>query len=245
MKEATSFLSGRLVPRGDLSTNQVDEMHDLLGGYFEGVSRNVFQRDLREKNWVILLEDRRGKIRGFSTLLYYGTCFEGKFVSVVYSGDTIVERAHWGSQTLPRTWIQSVNRLRAQCRTERLFWLLISSGYRTYRFLPLFWKTFYPRYDLLAPPDRQRLLDTLASERFANAYSRKEGVVRFDQPQILRRELLAIPAAKRKDPHITFFADRNPGYIRGDELVCLTEIAAENLTTAGQRMWRKSNDGLG
>jgi len=245
MKEATSCLTGKLIRREDLSTSQVGDMHDLLGAHFEGVSRNIFERDLREKNWVILLEDVHGKIRGFSTLLCYRTCFEGKLVSVVYSGDTIVDRAYWGSQILPTTWIHSVNRLRESCRTDYLFWLLISSGYRTYRFLPLFWKTYYPRYDLPTPPHRQRLLDTLASERFADAYRPTEGVVRFNHPQILRGELLAIPAGKLEDPHIAFFVQRNPGYIRGDELVCLTEIAAENLTTAGQRMWRKTTDGLG
>jgi len=41
-------------------------------------------------------------------LLVYGTRAPGKPATVIYSGDTIVERAWWGSPTLARTWIHSV-----------------------------------------------------------------------------------------------------------------------------------------
>ena len=37
-------------------------------------------------------------------------------------------------------------------------------------------------------------------------------------------------------PHIAFFLATNPGHVRGDELVCLTELCDENLTRAGRRM---------
>ncbi len=238
-------LTGRLVSRAELSARQVGEMHELLDAHFEGVSFDVFKKDLGEKNWVILLEDGSGCIRGFSTLLHYRSSFDGRPVSVIYSGDTIVDPECWGSAALPRTWIQSVNRLRARHPGDPLFWLLISSGYRTYRFLPLFWKAFFPRYDSPTPVDVRRLLDQVASERFGDAYHPAEGVVRFDRPQVLREELLAIPPGKLEDPHIAFFADRNPGYIHGDELVCLTELAAENLTAAGRRMWGRTADGPG
>jgi hypothetical protein len=43
------------------------------------------------------------------------------------------------------------------------------------------------------------------------------------------------------DPHVAFFLNRNPGWRRGDELVCLTEIAFENLTPAGRRMWLRGD----
>ncbi len=241
----TGSLAGRLVPRADLTAGQVGEMRDLLESHFEGVALDVFERDLQEKNWAILLEDGDGRIQGFSTLLLYRTCFEGNPVTVVYSGDTIVRREHWGSGALSRTWIRSVNRLRTRHPGDRLFWLLISSGYRTYRFLPLFWRTFHPRHDLPVPPDRRRLLDALASERFGDAYHPSEGVVRFERPQVLREDLLAVPSGRRADPYVAFFIERNPGYVRGDELVCLTEIAADNLTAAGRRMWGAQADGAG
>ena len=40
-----------------------------------------------------------------------------------------------------------------------------------------------------------------------------------------------------RDRHVAFFAEKNPGHERGDELICLTELSYENLTAAGRRMW--------
>jgi hypothetical protein len=37
---------------------------------------------------------------------------------------------------------------------------------------------------------------------------------------------------------VRFFLARNPGFVRGDELVCWTSIADDNLTPAGRRMTR-------
>ena len=48
--------------------------------------------------------------------------------------------------------------------------------------------------------------------------------------------LAGIPAGRMLDPHISFFARRNPGYHAGDELVCLCELSETNLTPAGRRM---------
>ena len=53
----------------------------------------------------------------------------------------------------------------------------------------------------------------------------------------------ALPAERQLDPHVDYFLARNPGHERGDELVCLTEIRAENLTPAGLRMVRAAGAG--
>jgi hypothetical protein len=189
------------------------------------VTTAQFARDLAEKNWVIVLEDDAGNIRGFSTLLVYESTVAP--VRVVYSGDTIVDREAWGSSVLARTWIAAVRDLRAD------YWLLITSGFRTYRFLPVFWREFWPQWNASQVPP---LLDALARERFARCY--EAGIVRFERPQVLRGELREVPAGREADPHVAFFAARNPGWVRGDELVCLCELSASNLTAAGERMVR-------
>lgn len=231
-------MSGRLVRREDLTAGERAGMFALLDAHFEGVTPEQFAHDLGEKNWAILLE-RGGEVVGFSTLLAYESHFGGEPVSVVCSGDTIVRRDAWGSAALPRTWIASVNHLRAHYPRGRYYWQLITSGFRTYHFLPLFWREFYPRHDAPTPPDAQALLDHLAAERFGLAYDRRTGVVRFPAPQRLRGELAGVPPARAaNDPHVRFFLDRNPGHAAGDELACLTELTPENLTAAGRRMTR-------
>ncbi len=225
----------QVLPRKGLSGPQIQDMYELLTRYFEGVTDAQFERDLTEKNYVILLT-RATELVGFSTLLAYEASFERAPVSVVYSGDTIVAQEAWGTAALPRAWIAAVNQLRTTVPRGSYYWLLLTSGFRTYRFLPLFWREFYPCFERPTPPDKQRLLEHLARERFGTQYEPQSGVVHFTQPQRLRAELSQIPEGRISDPHVRFFATRNPGHARGDELVCLTKLAPENLTVAGRRM---------
>src|SRR5687767_6154388 len=138
--------TARLVARAELSNHDISGMHALLSTFFAGVTPAQFRLDLAEKNWAILIE-RGGELVGFTTLLAYESALEDSPISVIYSGDTIVAPSAWNTPTLPRAWIESVAQLRRHIPRGPYFWLLITSGFRTYRFLPLFWRAFYPRYD--------------------------------------------------------------------------------------------------
>lgn len=233
-----------IVPRAELAVAQTGEMFALLAAHFEGVSPAQFERDLSEKSHAILIT-RHGQLVGFSTLLAYETSFGGKPVSVVYSGDTIVAPEAWGTTVLPRAWIAAVNRLRASVPRGRYYWLLLTSGFRTYRFLPVFWREFFPCFERATPLQTQRLRHHLARERFGAQYDPDSGLVRFARPQRLRAGLHQIPEGRvASDPHINFFARHNPGFAQGDELVCLTELSPDNLTAAGRRMVRPCRDEL-
>jgi hypothetical protein len=210
-------------------------MYRLLSAHFDGVTPAQFARDLAEKNLVLLLQ-RGETLVGFSTLLSYPTLFQKEAINVIYSGDTIVTPEAWGTMALPRAWVAGVEALRATLPPGRCFWLLLTSGFRTYRFLPVFWRDFYPRFDASTPAEIQRLLRTLAGERFGSQFDSSAGVVRFNAPQKLRDGLNKVPSSRETDPHVGFFLAANPGWTNGDELVCLTELNPENLTPAGRRM---------
>jgi hypothetical protein len=225
----------QLVPRAELLPTLKAEMFELLAQHFNGVTAEQFARDLAGKNLVLLLE-REDELVGFSTLLAYSTHFEGSNKNVIYSGDTIVAPDAWGTTALPRAWVAGVDALRATLPPGPCYWLLLTSGFRTYRFLPVFWRKFFPRFDTSTPPDLQRLLNQLAGERFGKQFNPDTGVVRFINPQRLCVGLKEVPAGREHDPHVSFFLSNNPGHGSGDELVCLTELCPENLTAAGRRM---------
>ncbi|MDJ0735908.1 MAG: hypothetical protein QNJ47_17895 [Nostocaceae cyanobacterium] len=240
-------MNSQLIRTVDLLTADVEDMYLLLSTHFQGVKRDVFDIDLSNKNWVILFrDDETEQLKGFSTLLMYNTQFQGENISVVYSGDTIIDPTAWSSSILSRAWIGAVNKLRSNYVQGKLYWLLISAGYRTYRFLPVFWKDFYPRYDVPTPKHIAELMDFLGRDRFGDEYDSQAGVVRFTHPHVLKEGLRGIPQERLKDSHIQFFDSKNPGHINGDELLCLTEICESNLTSAGRRMWfsRKNNQQL-
>jgi len=221
--------------REQLDAGQRAEMFGLLSRHFDGVTPAQFQKDLAEKNWVIRLE-KGSRLVGFSTLLVYETSFEGETVSVVCSGDTIVAPEAWNSPALSRAWIGCVRELRERYPRGRYYWLLLTSGFRTYRFLPVFCREFFPRFDATTPPGQKRLSDFLARQRFGDQYDARTGTVRFGQPQRLKNDFSVVPEHKMMDPHVAFFLRQNPGHALGDELVCLTELGDENLTAAGRRM---------
>lgn len=213
-------------------------MYELLSRHFDGVTPDTFQRDLAEKSCVVLVEDAAGRLRGFSTFLMYATAVAGRPLTVVYSGDTIVEPSAWGSPALPRAWIRAVHAMRSEYPAGELYWLLLTSGFRTYRFMSVFCRTFYPNYGEPTPPEAQATLDALSRERFGSRYDPGTGIVRFAEPQILRDELVDVPEGRCGDPHVKFFVARNPGHAAGDELVSLTSLSDDNLSAAGRRMVR-------
>jgi hypothetical protein len=228
----------RLVPRESLQQSDRDAMRLLLDAHFDGVTVETFERDLGEKNWALLFEDA-GRLRGFTTLLAYETVHRNEPIAVVYSGDTIMARDGWNTALLPRAWIAAVRSIRERfLRTDRLYWLLLTSGVRTYRLLPVFWKEFYPRYDAPTPGGVDGLLQHLACERFGACYRRGRGLVQFPAPQRLRDAGAPAIVGGRHEPHVEFFHRSNPNWHEGDELVCLAEISFDNLTAAGRRMWQ-------
>lgn len=226
-----------------LDRDERAELFALLDAHFEGVTGAQFDRDLDEKDWVLRIR-RDGRLVGFTTLQLYDTSLEGERINVIYSGDTIVAPEAWGSPVLARGWIALVRSLQATRPGERWVWLLLSSGFRTYRFLPVFWRTFSPRHDGGCASD-DALRVQLASERFGSEFDSAAGVVRFAHPQRLRGVLAAVPGRRDDDPHVRFFLAQNPGHRDGDELVCLTTLSDDNLTPAGARMVRASAGRVG
>lgn len=240
----SSPVTAGAVPQVQLTEAERHELFALLSTHFDGVTAAQFASDLNEKDWVLRI--RRGdRLLGFTTLQLFHTEFDGRPINVVYSGDTITEPEVWQSLVLARSWIAMVRQAQRARADEPWYWLLLSSGYRTYRFLPLFWRTFWPCHDTDTPPDAARLLNQLARERFGEQFIETAGVVRFRHPQTLGGALADIPEGKQRDPHVAHFLTRNPGHARGDELVCLTDLGDHNLTPAGLRMargWRNVAD---
>jgi len=216
----------------ELSRRDRDGMFALYGRYFTHVSQTVFERDLDEKQWVVLLRDGDGAIDGFSTLMRMDV--DG--CTILFSGDTIVARHRWGTTDLGRLWLHHVHALAGVSACD-VYWFLISSGFRTYRFLPIFFREFHPRFDR-ATPELKALVDKIAIRKFGAAYDAATGIVRLASPAPLR-EGVSDPARRAlHDPHVRFFVDANPGHADGDELACLVRVADDNLTAAGLRMLR-------
>lgn len=231
-------LTGMIVPVSDLREETVDTLFHLFQRHYLNVTNEGFKRDLHEKEWIILLRDSQYEnIRGFSTLTVMHVAVDDVLIAVAFSGDTIIDREYWGEQQLVRSWYQLMERLRIKCDPMKLYWFLISKGYRTYLYLPTFFKDFYPRYDYNTPQFEQNLIDTLGPLKYPHSFNPKTGVIEFNEPEgNLTDELAQVPARRLRDPNVKFFLKRNPGYVKGNELVCVAEFSPDNLRPLTRRL---------
>jgi hypothetical protein len=231
-------LAGKLVATCNLSAVQRDAMFVLMDRHYVNVQRPVFDADLDEKQWVIQVCDPlNGRLCGFSTQRLLDVEVEGRPVKTLFSGDTIIDREHWGDQALVHVWGRFALSLIDAYPGAELYWFLISQGYKTYRFLPVFFHEFYPRHDVQTPPWVLPVIDALARFRYAEEYDAATNVIRATPNQYRLRDGIAdITSERLNDPHVYFFQTRNPGHRRGDELCCLAPLTRANFTRAAYRV---------
>lgn len=230
-------LQGEVKSTSNLSREDIERMFELMELHFDGMERERFDDDLQEKETVLLLRHpETNVIQGFSTSMCIDTEVNSQPVRAIYSGDTIINREYWGEKTLGSLWLRYVLKVQQECPDRRVFWFLISMGYKTYRLMRLFFKDYWPRHSGATPNFEQDLIDHLGKSKFGHNFRKTNGVVSFGGArEKLRCGVADVDEARRKDKDVAFFVHRNPGWIDGDELVCVAEIHPDNLRP---RMWR-------
>lgn len=231
------WLEGKLMRVREVTPAQRDQMYALMDRHYEGMRRADFESDLAEKQWVIALLDRiTGEVLGFSTQMILDAEVEGRRVKALFSGDTIVDEGHWGKNNLLQVWGRLALSLIDRDAETPLYWFLISKGYKTYRFLPLFFHEYFPRNNVHMAPELRSVRDALALSKYPEQFDCDLGIIRAGPNSCRLREGIApITLDRLRDPHVRYFAEINPGHARGDELCCVAPLTRENFTRAAYR----------
>lgn len=218
-----------------LDERQRAQMFDLFARHYRDVSREGFEADLAAKNTTIRLFAGDDLI-GFTTLAFSTLAFEGREIAVVFSGDTIVDPAYWGEQTLARVWLGAIGRFAARQQGREVYWFLIVKGHRTYRYLPTFARAYVPHATGADRTDLIALRNAIAAAQFGAAFDPASGIVRFAEPCGRLDPAIAEPLPRELgNPHVRFFLAANPGFREGDELACLCALAPENMRPRARR----------
>lgn len=236
-------LKGQVTLVAELDAADQEQMYQLMTRHFDNVDRDAFHQDLSEKQWVIrLIDEQSGVLSGFSTQMLFPIEVSGKEMLAVYSGDTIVDRENWGTMALGLAAVRLAFSLMDEHPDQELYWFLISKGYKTYRFLPVYFHEFFPRYDRETPNWAKQIIDTCGQRKFPRTYDAETGLVVAPSDGCRLREGVATVTDQRlSDPHVKFFLDRNPGHASGNELCCIAPLKRDNFSPTARR-WVESED---
>jgi hypothetical protein len=229
MQGGLKMLKGKAVAVNELTLGDVKKMFRIMQTYYENMIETNFISDLFRKQDVILLSDECSEIRGFTTLAVFS--FD-EHTQLLFSGDTIVEKEYWGNHDLIRVWTQNAMKHSERFAGET-YWLLLSKGYKTYKYLTSFFNEYYPCKDCETPENMQKIMDSFAVSQFGEKY--KNGVYN-EGKDYLKTEFAEIENRHRTDKYVSFFLEKNPGYTVGDELVCIARLSKDNLNRIGRRI---------
>lgn len=214
----------------DLTPSEKATMLGLLALEFLGTRREDFVRDLNEKEAVALLRSgSSGEIVGFSTFMLLDLAVGGRKVKAVFSGDTTVLPEFRSSGSigieLGRYFLKALETF----PEYEIYYVLISKGWRTYRVLPFFFKTFSPNPDAATPANDKAVMDAFGAHKYPREYDPAQGLIMFSREtqRLVPGSPDATPPAN-PDAHTRFFLEKNPTYLSGTELVCVGAVRADN-----------------
>ena len=218
-------LHAHVVARAALTPAERERMLTLMQLCYDNVERARFFEDLDRKDFVIVMRDGARVLQGFSTIRMAHDEVDGRRVSIMFSGDTVIHPDHWGTKALQRGFLAFVMREKLRAPRTKLYWLLLSKGYRTYLLLTNNFPVSFPRVGYTAPPALVALRDRTARAWWGDEYDAHTELLRFTTPRDrVKAGVAPVDTALLENPDVAFFLQKNPGHAHGDELVCLAEV---------------------
>jgi hypothetical protein len=210
-----------------------------MSRHFENVREAQFYSDLDEKRSVIVIRDpATEQIVGFATMTILETTWQGERLAALFAGDTVIEPPYWGQPAWIRVWSRHAFELAATLAGETTYFLLLTSTHRSYRFLPGFFREYYPHPQRAMPMSLRERRDALVRLKFPDEFDAERGLVRLREATPVRPERYDPATSEPVDADTRYFLEANPDYRRGDFLVCFTEYSRANMTALGRRVSR-------
>ena len=81
------------------------------------------------------------------------------------------------------------------------------------------------------------MIEAFGGSRYPDRFDAASGIIRAGpNGDRLRPGVADLTPQRRHDPDVRFFAARNPGHARGDELCCLAPLTRANFLPAAYRV---------
>jgi hypothetical protein len=214
-----------------LKQSDINDMYKIFSNYYDNTNEDLFLSDLKNKDTVFLLLDKRTKdIKGFSTIKNIMIDLEGREVRGVFSGDTIIEKEYWGQGALGVAFLKYLFWQKIKKPLQPLYWFLICKGYKTYLLMANNFSEHYPRFEKETPDNDRHLIDSFSKSLFNEYYCEKSGVISAQKMKGIEKDCLkkeVCPISKdliEKNKRVAFFINKNPDWSIGDELSCIAKM---------------------
>jgi len=220
------MLKTKILQIDKLTESQITQMFQVMDQYYSKVTEENFRKDLAEKQKVILLLGEDGLIKGFSTIIQLPIQADQHFFIAIFSGDTVLQKEYWGNGALATAFGRYLTEVKLHNPLTRVYWFLISKGYKTYLLMTNNFPTHYPRYEQQIPDRYKKVMDVFYKMRFGENYDEQYGLIRFENNKAssVKYQVADIDDDLRLNPRILFFEKSNPQWREGVELVCVAKV---------------------
>lgn len=206
-----------------IDVHEIRQMYGIYCQYYENTTWDIFLRDLSKKTGAFVLYDpKEARVVGFSTIMTCDIIVQGQASRAVFSGDTVIEKAYWGSRALQMAFYKFMIAEKVRYPRQAIHWLLISKGFKTYLLLANNFFNYYPN-----PENKDQhlagVVDSYCKQMFAEYYDADKRILDFGGDyQCLKGDVAEITdAMRRENQKIDFFEQCNPEWRRGTELPCV------------------------
>jgi len=193
-------------------------------------SRDFFERLVRTKSDLALVyaDASRQMLVGTASVDTRVVNFEARRVVMIYTGDVLLREELRGHNVMQRIGMVCFLRARLRHPFKSVYWYLGASTHQAYLVLARNLRSYWPRPEQPTPPGMARLIDGFARTVMPQIWNAEQGVFHTGGTKLLRSLQQPLTPREQADPHIRFFAARNPGRAEGDLLACVAPLDLGN-----------------
>ncbi len=203
------------------------DMFNLFDKYYAHTNFDRFCSDLDEKDHVLTMwrnGARKNELIGFTTVRRRTSLLPEPHV-YIFSGDTVMDKAYWGSKCLQKSFFWYILETKIIALNKPVFWFLISKGHKTYLLMRNNFPYSFPNCNELTPNKMKAIMDHYYKQKFPHAYCEDTNLIRFPEiSEATRSQYWDIKPDCRENPDLAYFLKTNPDFSKGVELACIAEI---------------------
>jgi hypothetical protein len=224
-----------------MSRRDFEEIWEFFSRFVDR-SPEEFMAKLAKTDEIGCARDENGKILAFWALAYVDVHRDGVHHRVLYSVWAGVDPSVRNTGITRLAGFGALVRQRLRYPAAKLYWFFTASTVNSYRFMANTLPEYYPRPDKRIPAELKALCDATAAQLGGDNWDLERGVL-VRNHDVLYREGVVRPGLGRLDPVAEVYAQLNPHQSRGDSLLCICPLHAENMRALIARIARHFKPG--